>query len=357
MKKHLKLSRSLTWALLTVIALQAPTSIMAMEEEQQALTPQKQNLVQRLAADYKETWQLYKQRKAGGTLSPEEQKKLEERMKFIRKATITAGVIAAFIAVLYGGRYLYKRHDRSPHFEGREIKDWPNIYRAAFKGNVDILQQELLKPETNVETGDTNWIFYPGSNLYKETLLHLAVKGNKPKAVQYLLEHQANTEALDRRDFTPLLQATAQGNTEIVQLLLMHGANVNAQPSWTPGHRYITALHMAAVKGYPDIVQLLLAYGADPLTQDTMYGTPLDPIHPARADLPPVDSRRAAQIRGMIQDAINKRTRHAIWAIQQAGQAATKQPMPTGAIRAIIRAERGQPIEQEGVPSSERTIE
>ena len=113
MKKNLKLSRAFTWALLAIIALQTPGSILAMEQQEQPLPPRKQNLVRRLAAHYKETWDLYKKRKAGNA-SKEELKKLEARMKNIKKAAIAAGVVTAFIAVLFGAKkwWTYKQREQ-----------------------------------------------------------------------------------------------------------------------------------------------------------------------------------------------------------------------------------------------------
>ncbi len=370
MKKHvrrsslsaggiLKLSRSLSWALLAIMALQAPGSAIAMEQEQ-PLSQRKQSLLRRLVANYKETRELHRKRKAGKA-SPEELKKLEERMKKIKKAAIKAGVIAAFIAAIFGakwayGKYLFKKTEIEEWpVKKTEIEEWPDIHRAAFEGNLHALEQLLLAPEADIETGN-DW-FSLHSKLYGETLLHLAVKGNKSRAVQFLLQHGANIEAQDRRDYTPLVQATIQGNIEIVRLLLSFGANVNAQ-YYTYETYTLTPLHVAALNGYPDIVQLLLKYGADPLLFSKSHGTPLDPVLPAGARVPPqLNPRRADKIRDMIQDAISKRTLHAIWVFQKAGLEATGQPVPQEAIRSLIKAERGQSIEQEGVPLSERPTE
>ena len=108
MKKILKLSRSLSWALLAIMALQAPGSAIAMEQEQ-PLSQRKQSLLRRLVANYTETRELHRKRKAGKA-SPEELKKLEERMKSIKKAAIKAGVIAAFIAAIFGAKWAYGKY-------------------------------------------------------------------------------------------------------------------------------------------------------------------------------------------------------------------------------------------------------
>ena len=59
--------------------------------------------------------------------------------------------------------------------------------------------------------------------------------------------------------FTALMFASANGHSEIVQLLLNAKANCDLQ-----NENGETALHLAAARGYPNIVQLLLEYGAVP---------------------------------------------------------------------------------------------
>ena len=58
-------------------------------------------------------------------------------------------------------------------------------------------------------------------------------------------------------DCTPLMEASSGGFLDIVQLLLDHGAEVNAQSQ--AGN---TALIYACCGGYEDVVKLLLDYGA-----------------------------------------------------------------------------------------------
>jgi len=222
MKKHLKLTRYFTWALLMVIVLQTPASIVAMEEEQQPLSPQKQNLVQRLAADYKETWQLYKQRKAGGTLSPAEQKKLEERMKSIRKAAIRAGIIAAFIAALFVGKWGYGKY-RTSQEEARQSRE---------EARQSQLEEELLE----------------------------AIRNNNLEEVKRLIEAGANPKGNDpsTKVLTPLIYAAMQGNIPIAMLLIDKGADVNQKNSF--GY---TPLHTAASHNNLDMVKYLLSRRAN----------------------------------------------------------------------------------------------
>ncbi|MCI4350038.1 MAG: ankyrin repeat domain-containing protein [Thermoplasmata archaeon] len=93
------------------------------------------------------------------------------------------------------------------------------------------------------------------------TLLHLAAFFGHPEAVELLLHRGASLGAKARNDTAnePLEAASANGRIEVVKLLLLGGATVDA----TTG-RGITALHAAAQNGDPDLVELLLEHGADP---------------------------------------------------------------------------------------------
>lgn len=57
---------------------------------------------------------------------------------------------------------------------------------------------------------------------------------------------------------TALHLAAWQGHVTIVQLLLLHGADVNAL-----GERGKTALHYAIEHDHPDVVEVLISHGAD----------------------------------------------------------------------------------------------
>ncbi|WP_051654723.1 ankyrin repeat domain-containing protein [Persephonella sp. IF05-L8] len=68
-----------------------------------------------------------------------------------------------------------------------------------------------------------------------------------------------------------LLTAAQLGDIDRVRLAIAKGANLNYQDE-NGG----TALHWAVFYGYKDIVQLLLMHGADPLIKDKDGITPID---------------------------------------------------------------------------------
>lgn len=95
-----------------------------------------------------------------------------------------------------------------------------------------------------------------------KTPLHEAAQFNRSENVEILIRHGANVNALKRADWTPLMMACTK--TELnecertVRLLLENGALVNYsnKDGWT-------ALHLACREPDVRIVRLLLKYGAD----------------------------------------------------------------------------------------------
>ncbi|DBB05040.1 TPA: hypothetical protein ACH3X3_010308 [Trebouxia sp. C0006] len=61
-----------------------------------------------------------------------------------------------------------------------------------------------------------------------QTALHYAVMSNQRKAVSALLSGGANPSAVNCQGFTPLMQATCNGNLKIMKLLLAAGADATA---------------------------------------------------------------------------------------------------------------------------------
>lgn len=124
----------------------------------------------------------------------------------------------------------------------------------------------------------------------EDTPLHLAAKHSLIDMADLLIAHGAEVNATNRRLQTPLHWAVYKNHFELVALLLQHGADINSQEDdgdtplvWAAyrGHlemaRYLiregakihiynhensTALHWAAYLGHTAICQLLLAEGA-----------------------------------------------------------------------------------------------
>ncbi|XP_066172726.1 ankyrin repeat and SOCS box protein 3 isoform X2 [Sylvia atricapilla] len=108
----------------------------------------------------------------------------------------------------------------------------------------------LLQHGTNVE-GSHSW---SGWNS-----LHQASFQGSTEIMQMLLEKGAGKDCRDDFGITPLFVAAQYGQLESLQLLLSHGADVNCQAK-----DRATPLLIAAQEGHLDCVKLLLAAGADP---------------------------------------------------------------------------------------------
>jgi ankyrin repeat protein len=90
-----------------------------------------------------------------------------------------------------------------------------------------------------------------------------------PEIVQWLLDHGADANA-EACGWTPLHGATFCGQLAVARLLLHHNANIKAQHS-----SGLTPLHLASLSGHDDVVRLLLDCAVDVNTRDNDRSTPL----------------------------------------------------------------------------------
>ncbi|MCB4458461.1 ankyrin repeat domain-containing protein [Leisingera sp. McT4-56] len=101
--------------------------------------------------------------------------------------------------------------------------------------------------------------------------LHFALMSGHQDAARILLENGADPNA-DTALGTPLMVAAGRDRTELIQLLLDHGADLET----TGGREQRTPLHTAAASGAEGAVRMLLASGANP-TARSKFGDP--PLH------------------------------------------------------------------------------
>ncbi|XP_055874641.1 ankyrin repeat and KH domain-containing protein 1-like isoform X1 [Biomphalaria glabrata] len=104
-----------------------------------------------------------------------------------------------------------------------------------------------------------------------ESLLSLACSAGYYELAQVLLAMKANVEDRGiKGDCTPLMEAASGGHVDIVRLLLLHNADINAQSS--AGN---TPLHYGACGGFKEVVQELLLNGANVEIHNENGHTPL----------------------------------------------------------------------------------
>ncbi|MXW53348.1 hypothetical protein F4X33_04220 [Candidatus Poribacteria bacterium] len=143
----------------------------------------------------------------------------------------------------------------------RSQPDWVTPLEVA------ILDQDTRKVEELLVQG-TNPNEHNGRG---NTALHEAVREGHTQIVELLLGHGANTDIGDLwNGDTPLHLAAAEGQRQIAEVLLHHGADPEAR---NIAHQ--TPLHSAAAKAEALLVELLLAHGANPNARDKAQNTPL----------------------------------------------------------------------------------
>ena len=100
-------------------------------------------------------------------------------------------------------------------------------------------------------------------------LQRASVTGNS-EIVELLIKHKADLNALDDTNSTPLHLALVNENFDIAKSLIHHGAGVKVS-----NDKKLTPLHLAAVSGRSDVITLLLDKGADVNSKDDNKSTPL----------------------------------------------------------------------------------
>lgn len=174
------------------------------------------------------------------------------------------------------------------------VKKLDNIFTAIDGNHEKQIKQMLLDyPErlnTKNESGDTPLLYALRHNndLYAlgfinsgadlqaidndgNTALHLAAQNGYTDCVKALLTQRGDLiNQPNNMGDTPLIRAAASDKTEIVEMLISSGANLNHQ-----GAHGLTALHWAAGKNKADIVEILVTQGAD-ITISSNHGSPLE---------------------------------------------------------------------------------
>lgn len=125
---------------------------------------------------------------------------------------------------------------------------------ASFFGYTDNVKNLIAKgANVNAQTDFSEDDIFENS----QTPLSYAVDKNHTEIVKILLDNKA-TVSNEQKGSTPLVSACANGNAKVVQMLIIHGADVNI-----PAGEDFTPLFAATINNKPEIVEILINAGAD----------------------------------------------------------------------------------------------
>ncbi|XP_054233141.1 POTE ankyrin domain family member B2 isoform X5 [Homo sapiens] len=139
-------------------------------------------------------------------------------------------------------------------------EDLDKLHRAAWWGKVPRKDLIVMLRDTDMNKRDKQ----------KRTALHLASANGNSEVVQLLLDRRCQLNVLDNKKRTALIKAVQCQEDECVLMLLEHGADGNIQDEY--GN---TALHYAIYNGDKLMAKALLLYGADIESKNKCGLTPL----------------------------------------------------------------------------------
>ena len=129
-----------------------------------------------------------------------------------------------------------------------------------------VFLQKLVSRTVSFTVGLALMSLLTSCHLITMTPLGKAADAGDRETLLALLDSGANIDQKGQYyRYTPLQWAAWSGHTDIVQLLIEKGADVNAESGYVFGH---TPLHAAAYRGHVEIVEILLENGADPTIDD-----------------------------------------------------------------------------------------
>uniref|UniRef100_A0A5K3ETX1 ANK_REP_REGION domain-containing protein n=2 Tax=Mesocestoides corti TaxID=53468 RepID=A0A5K3ETX1_MESCO len=174
--------------------------------------------------------------------------------------------------------------NRGANKEHRNFSDYTPLSLAASGGFVDVIQlllrhgaeinsrtgsklgiSPLMLASMNGYTDAVRVLLEHGSDINaqietnRNTALTLACFQGQHEVVKLLVERKANIEHRAKTGLTPLMEAASGNHVKVGYILLEHGADVNALPVLSSRD---TALTIAADKGKTEFVNLLLNHGA-----------------------------------------------------------------------------------------------
>jgi ankyrin repeat protein len=217
------------------------------------------------------------------------------------RSLITAG---ADVDAKWGDVYNENEEDPTVLIRKGRITSTP-LWHAVDSGNIEVVK---LLVEAGADVNAGSW-----------PPLCQAVDEKDTAIAEYLIDHGANVDY--PKDWGPLQEAATfsiemvklllarganvngglqptihagirSGHRDIVELLIQHGADVNAKDEWGRGY---TPLQRAAIRGKPELVELLLEAGADISVKNDRGQTALHvPLDIRNSDYPQYQQSKSA---------------------------------------------------------------
>ncbi|XP_019638168.1 PREDICTED: death-associated protein kinase 1-like [Branchiostoma belcheri] len=134
-------------------------------------------------------------------------------------------------------------------------------------------EMDLDKFFRAVERGDVQTVrrgLDAGVDVKERTSLHVASRYGQTAVAELLIKHGADLEARGEYEKTSLHVASGHGQTAVAELLIKHGADLEARDDDQD-----TPLHDAAVEGHTGTCELLIRHGADVTARSVDQDAPL----------------------------------------------------------------------------------
>ena len=165
---------------------------------------------------------------------------------------------------------------------GQSVPDIDIINLAASTGDIEAVKQYLdaggdVNAKNKVTTTPLYWAAYEGQKEIVELLIANGADVNLRSGMVVKTKDGSDGEQMAQKlanDRTPLDMAIRNQHTEIAELLIAKGTDVNAK-----SNRGYTPLHEASKNEKTEILELLIAKGADVNAKDDDGDTPLDYAH------------------------------------------------------------------------------
>ena len=119
--------------------------------------------------------------------------------------------------------------------------------------------EEILKNVLNWCFKNTNILMAKDFDNYGESFLHFATDNGYTSVVTQILAEDVSPDLEDNSNSTPLHLASQKGLTEIAEILIQNGANLNCKET----HKNLTPLHISTAGGQFEMTKLLINYGAN----------------------------------------------------------------------------------------------